>query len=186
MSRKSLFASLVALTLLVGCIPSLNPVYLPEDLVTDPRVVGTWRQPADKATWVFTEREGKSYGLLYTDNQGRQGRFVAHLAKIEGELFLDLFPEEFNGRANSVYTFHYVPIHTIYLVREIGTSLELAAIDLQWLENELGKEPASIQSSTVSGRHLITASTKEVREFVVKNKDSFTARFDLQRAPAKN
>lgn len=186
MSHKSLFASLVALTLLAGCIPSLNPVYLPEDLVSDPRVVGTWRQPADKASWVFSEREGKSYGLLYTDNQGRQGRFVAHLAKIEGELFLDLFPEEFNGSANSVYTFHYVPIHTIYLVREIGTSLELAAIDLQWLEKELEKEPATIQSSTVSGRHLITASTKEVREFVVKNKDSFTARFDLQRAPAKN
>jgi hypothetical protein len=49
----------------------------------------------------------------------------------------------------------------------------------------LEKQPASIQSSTFSGRHLITAPIKDVREFVVNNKEFFTGRFDPQRISAK-
>lgn len=177
--------SLIAVIAFVGCVPSLNPVYRPEDLVFDSTVVGTWVQAGEKARWEFAKRDDKSYGLLYIDNEGRQGRFVAHLAKIDDLLFLDLFPEENEMQANGFYNFHLVPIHTIYLVRRTKPGLELAAIDYKWLEEELDKQPATIQSSTFNGRRLITASTDDVRAFVLKNKGAFTGRFELQRAPVK-
>lgn len=180
---------LVGLTLLVftvGCIPSLNPAYRAEDLVFDSSVIGTWVQAGEKARWEFSQGNDKSYRLLYTDNEGRQGKFIARLAKIEDQLFLDLFPEEMEMEANSFYAFHLVPIHSIYLVRQTKPSLELAAIDYKWLENELDKQPATIQSSTFNGRRLITASTEDVRAFLVKNKDSFTGRFELQRSASAN
>lgn len=184
--KRWLAWGVVALTILAGCVPSLNPVYRPEDLVFDSSVVGTWVQTGEKARWEFLQSGDKSYRLLYTDNEGRQGKFIAHLANIEGQLFLDLFPEETEMSANSFYQFHLVPIHTIYLVRQTKPGLELAAIDYKWLEEELGRQPATIQSSTFNGRKLITAPTDEVRAFVAKNKEKFSGRFELQRAAQEN
>lgn len=70
-------------------------------------------------------------------------------------------------------------------VRQVIDDIEvclprIAAIDHEWLEEELNKQPATIQSSTFNGRRPITASTENVRAFLVKNKDSFTGRFELQ------
>lgn len=187
MKRKQLLAwGVVALMILPGCVPSLNPAYRPEDLVFDSSVVGTWVQTGEKARWEFLKRDDKSYRLLYTDNEGRQAKFIAHLAKIEGSLFLDLFPEDPEMAANSFYQFHLVPIHTIYLIRQTKPGLELAAIDYKWLEEELNKQPATIQSSTFNGRKLITAPTDDVRTFVAKNKEFFSTRFELQRAAQEN
>ena len=185
-SKPLLGWAVVGLTILAGCVPSLNPVYRLEDLVFDSSVVGTWVQTGEKARWEFLKRDDKSYSLLYTDNEGRKGKFIAHLANIEGSLFLDLFPEESEMEANSFYQFHLVPIHTIYLVRQTKPGLELAAIDYKWLEEELAKQPATVQSSTFNGRKLITAPTDDVRAFVAKNKEFFTGRFELQRAAEEN
>jgi len=66
--------------------------------------------------------------------------------------------------------------------RTANTERELAAIDYKWLEGELSKQPAIIRSSTFNGRKLITAPMEDVRAFVVKNKQSFTAPFELQQA----
>lgn len=179
MNRTSTIAGLIALAMLAGCIPSLNPVYRDEDLVSEPRVVGVWNQKGEKARWIFQNRDEKSYSLVYLDQDGRENRFIAHLARIEGDLFLDLFPEPLDGKANSFYTFHHVPIHSIYRVHRIEPTLELGAIDFQWLENELNENPAAVESRTFNGRRLITASTEDVRAFVIKNKDRFTARVEL-------
>lgn len=177
---------LLALTVIAGCVPSLNPVYRPEDLVFDAAALGVWTQEDGKARWEFTKNDDKSYRLLYTDPEGQQGRFIAHLAKIDGTLFLDLYPEEIAVDASTFYKFHLVPIHTIYRVRQVEPKLELAAIDYRWLNEELGKQPPTVQTSTFNGRNLITAPTDEVRALVIKNKDSFTAEFKLQRAAAGN
>jgi hypothetical protein len=186
MNSKLIYWGLTALILVGGCIPSLNPAYRQEDLVFDAAALGVWTQEDGKARWEFTKRDDQSYQLLYTDQEGQQGRFIAHLAKIDGTLFLDLFPEEAAIDVNSFYKFHLVPIHTIYLVRQTKPKLELSAIDYKWLDQELSKTPATIQTSTFNGRKLITAPTDDVRAFVSKHKDSFTAEFKLQRQAAAN
>jgi hypothetical protein len=186
MKSKFVVWGVVALIALGGCVPSLNPVYRPEDLVFDAAALGVWTEEDGKAKWEFLQRDDKSYRLLYTDREGQQGRFIAHLAKIDGHLFLDLYPEEVATDANSFYKFHLVPIHTIYYVRQIEPKLELAAIDYQWLSDELVKKPPAIQTSVFNGRSLITAPTDDVRAFVVKHKEHFTAEFKLQRQSAAN
>ena len=186
MKSKLLIWGLAALVAAGGCIPSLNPVYRPEDLVFEPAAVGVWTEEDGKARWEFSQRDEKSYRLVYTDRDGQQGRFIAHLARIDGTLLLDLIPEEIAGDTSGFYKFHLVPIHTIYLVRQIEPKLELAAIDYQWLSDELARQPGTIQASTLNGRSLITAPTDEVRAFVVNNKDRFTAKFNLKRAAAEN
>jgi hypothetical protein len=174
------FVAVIAVGLLIaGCVPSLNPVYRASDLVFDESIVGAWTQ--DGAQWDFKSRDAKSYHLVYTDKDGRQGRFIAHLANLDGNLFLDLFPADAASEQQSgFYKFHLVPIHTIYRVKSL-TPLELAAIDYKWLEAELDKRPQTVPSAVFDGRRLITGSTDDVRAFVVSNKDKFTGGFKLER-----
>jgi hypothetical protein len=173
--------AVLALTFLTGCLPSLNPVYKDEQLVVVDAALGTWTQPDSKATWVITKRDARSYALVYTDEQGQQGRFVARLAMIEGTLFLDLFPEEAQGSANGLYNVHQVPIHTIYVVKRTKPGLELASIDFNWLQKHLTDNPQAIAHATVGGGKLITAPTEDLQAFVVAHKGAFTNNFKLER-----
>jgi hypothetical protein len=183
--RPRIFLGLLAaLLLLSGCLPSLNAVFTEENLVFDPSVVDVWTQPGAKAKWDFAQRGEKAYTLVYTDNEGREGRFVAHLAEIEGTLFLDLYPENIETGASPFFDIHLAPMHTIYLVRQTEPTLELAAIDYPWLDKFLAEHPDAIQHAVFNGRKLITAPTKDLQEFVVDHKDAFNATVALERAPA--
>ena len=175
--------TMIATLFLAGCLPSLNPVYTDRDLIFDPAVVGLWKQPKSRASWNFTKRDDKSYNLVYTDENGYSGRFIARLARIDETLFLDLFPQEIQDDENSFYKAHLVPIHTVYLVRHTTPDVELAAIDYEWLERFLAEQPGSLPHATFNGRKMITASTQELQEFVIQHKDAFKNEFRLQRAP---
>jgi hypothetical protein len=181
MNSKLVRWALVALTIFAGCVPSLNPVYTDEQLVFDPNVLGQWVQANSQNKWEFVQGDGKSYRLLYTDEEGRQGRFVAHVAEVDGTRFLDLFPEETNYEESGFYKFHLVPIHTIYLVKASGPNLKLAAIDYKWFDQYLTDHPGAIQFATFNDRKMITASTSEVQAFVLQHKAMFTGDFDLVR-----
>lgn len=170
---------LTGLLLLVGCIPSLNPIYTDETLTFDPALLGVWKQPGAEASWEMSRLDDKSYRLVYTDDQGQHGRFVAHLAQLEDELFLDVYPKDAKLDANGFYKIHLLPIHTIYRVRKSQGQVALAAIDFKWLEEYLTNHPGEIACATLDGRILITANTPEVQKFVLAHKDRFTSEFPL-------
>ena len=173
--------SLIALTLFAGCVPSLNPVYEEKNLVFDPAILGVWTQPGTKARWEFVKLDPKSYRLVYSSEHGQTGQFIARLAEVEGELFLDLYPEDDRIDASGFYKFHLVPIHTIYRVRRTTGSFTLSAIDYQWLDEYLTSHPQEIESATFGSRKMITAATPAVQKFVVAHKDKFTSEFPLQK-----
>jgi hypothetical protein len=185
MNAKYLGGAIAVLVAVAGCIPSLNPIYLRENLVFDPAVIGEWKQPKSNERWQFTKRDEKSYNLVYTDEQGQQGRFIAHLADIQGIRVLDLFPNEAQLDANGFYKFHLVPIHTVYLVRRTQGSVELAGINYAWLEDYLADHPQAIQHATFGGRKMITAPTEQVQSFVLAHQDAFTEVFQLERLESK-
>jgi hypothetical protein len=177
---------LIILAAIAGCIPSLNPVYTDETLTFEPGLLGVWSQSSSKARWDFSQRDDSSYRLDYTDDEGRQGRFVGRLAKLDGELFLDLYPEEAKTDGNGFYKSHLVPIHTIYRVKQAEGRLTLAAIDFQWLDDYLTTHPTEIKSATFNGRKMITAPTADVQKFVLAHKDKFTNEFDVRKVETSN
>ncbi len=168
--------------LIIGCIPSLNPVYTEADLVFDPAIVGTWAQ-GEKTKWEFSKLGEKKYRLVYTGRDGKQGVFVARLAQLDGARFLDLYPEKLDADQSGFYNFHLVPIHTVYLVRGTEPGLQLASIDYEWLKKHLDANSDTIQFATFQNKRLITAPTNELQEFVVEHKDKFTGNFELTRVP---
>jgi hypothetical protein len=175
------FWAVMALTLMAGCIPSLNPVYTEEQLVFDANLTGVWQQQKSQNKWEFSKRDERSYDLVFTDEQGRQGRFIARLADLDGTRFLDLYPQELETDLNGFYKYHLVPIHTIFRVRSTEPNVELAAIDFQWLDKYLAEHPDAIQIATFDGRKLITAPTSQVQQFVTEHKDRFTGTITLER-----
>jgi hypothetical protein len=177
---------MIGLTLIAGCIPSLNPVYTDETLTFEPALIGVWKQPSSKARWDFSKLDDTTYRLAYTDDDGQQGQFIGRLAKLDGELFLDLYPEEVKMDGNGFYKFHLVPIHTIYRVKQGDGQLKLSAIDFQWLDEYLTNNPTEIETATFNGRKMITGPTGEIQKFVLAHKEHFTSDFDLRKLENSN
>jgi hypothetical protein len=182
MKAKTVGWVVVGLLLWPGCVPTLNPVYRSQDLVFEPAVLGVWTQPDVKSKWEISQRDAKSYSVLYTDEGGQQGRFIACLANVRGTRFLDLFPEETSTDANGLYQMHLLPIHTIYLVRSTHPKLELAALDGEWLSKYLTEHPDAVPHAAVKGGQLITASTEKLQDFLVQHQSEFTGAFELVRS----
>lgn len=172
---------IVGLVLLSGCVPSLNAIYTDNDVVFKADVLGVWQQANSTEKWEFRQRDAKSYRLVYTDRQGHSGSFIAHLADVDGTLFLDLFPEQIEDATPGFHRFHQVPIHSIYLVKETGSKVVLASIDYSWLDQYIKDHPADLASATFGSRRMITAPTEQVQQFLIDNKVRFTHEFQLER-----
>jgi hypothetical protein len=182
MSRITRPLAITLLLLTVGCLPSLNGVYTKDDLVFDTKILGFWKQDKSPATWDFSRRDDTSYNLVYTDQAGRSGRFIAHLCRVEDTLLLDLYPEKDDVDAAVFYKYHLLPIHTIYQVKLTSPTLELVSLDLNWLKKVLTEEPKALAHSTLNEQKLVTASTKDLQKFLMAHKDRFTGSFKLNRA----
>ena len=114
---------LLTLTLLLtlgGCVPSLQPFYADKDVAFDPTLLGTWSGDEGKDTWEFTKHGERGYKLHYTDEEGRQGRFVVYRFRLAGNNLLDLYPEEPEPRANDFYKHHLLRLHTFLLVLQVN------------------------------------------------------------------
>ncbi len=175
---RSLTITLVVL--IAGCLPSLQSVYTEQDLVFEPEIIGFWKLENSTQTWDFTKRDDNSYHLVFTDKHGQSGRFIAHVCRVEDTLFLDLFPEKEDQDSTAFYKYHILPIHTVYMVKLSKSSLELVSIDLNWVKQHLADHPNALAHSTFNSRTLITASTKELQQFLLKHKDKFTGAFRLK------
>ena len=126
MNLKKILFYLLAV-LMGGCIPvmSLNPLYEKKDLLFEEKLLGTWVDADDPnrpdVTWEF-RRSGaseKAYELTITDKENKKGSFAAHLVKLDGSLFMDVFPNRLSSgkeqadEESLVYNaFFFVPVHT--------------------------------------------------------------------------
>ena len=117
--KKVLFYCLAVL--MGGCVPvlSLQPLFTRQTLVFEEQLLGTWTDDGNEPdiSWQFArlessaaealpdELEGlsaKVYRLNLRDEENRKGTFLAALVKLEGKLFLDVFPDKFPSGEDDV------------------------------------------------------------------------------------
>ncbi len=175
MNRKVLVGLLLVLG---GCVPSLHPLYTEKDLIFDPALLGEWTLGKNnKESWTFTKAGEKQYQLVYIDDEGKEGKFCVHLLKIEGRLFLDLFPMELDSKKtdedpkeNAFYKLHLVPAHTFMLVKQIQPTLQMAFLNPSWAKDYLKAHPDAVRHEKVDHDEIVlTAPTKELQAFVLKH-----------------
>ena len=181
-TKKSLFYLIAVIA--GGCVPvlSLHPLYTEKDVVLDKKLYGTWTDdPNDpETTWEFKSIDDpqNAYKLIFTDEDGKKGSFVAHLVKLQDKLFLDIFPSELPWESedpnkmdwpyNSLFL---IPAHTFMKVDSIEPQLKLRLM----LESEMGKlikeNPSVIEHTSAGDRIVLTGSTKKLQAFVLKYAD---------------
>lgn len=112
--------------LLGGCVPvlSLHPLYDEKDVVFQKNLLGVWVDDSNEPemTWQFRhpDESKKAYELTYFDNQANKGIFTVHMLKLEGGLFLDVYPnhlpagqlEEPNEAPWPYNSLFFIPAHT--------------------------------------------------------------------------
>jgi hypothetical protein len=176
-AKKVLFYLLAALV--GGCVPilSLHSLYTEEDVVFEEKLLGTWLEDPNKpeSTWKFKriEEPNNAYNLVLSDEEGKKGSFVAHLVKLEDSLFLDVFPDEFPcdtddpNKTDWLYNvFFLVPAHTFLKIEQIEPTLKMRIMEPDNVEEMLENDPNLIKHEIVHDRLVLTASTKELQEFL--------------------
>jgi len=169
-TKKTVFYLLVLL--LAGCLPSLHQLYTDETLVFEEGLVGKWRAD-ESGTWQFRQAGEKEYELRIYETEEELGRFEAHLVKIKGMMFLDLYPDsEFVKDLDDFYKWHLLAVHTFMKVDSIEPSLRLRIIDFDKVEDILEDNPDAIKHEVVDERIVLTAKTGQLQEFVVAHVDT--------------
>jgi hypothetical protein len=191
--NKNLAFCLLAI-LLAGCVPivSLHPLFTKENIIFEEKLVGTWVKDSNnpEVIWKFSrldesaaqgplepwkEEITKFYGLNITDQDGRKGSFAACLVKLGDRLFLDVFADRLPSgeqdieKAPLVYNgFFFLPVHTFIKVDSIGDQLVIRVTDDDRFKELIQAVPAAVKHEIVDDRPVLTASTKELQEFVTK------------------
>ena len=181
-TKKLLFYTLAVI--LGGCVPviSLHPLYTEKDIVLDKKLYGTWVDDANnpETTWEFKsiDEPKNAYKLIFAGEEGMKGSFVAHLVKLQDELFLDIFPSELpwepedpNKMDWPYNTFFLIPAHTFIKIDSIEPQLKLRLTLESKMEELLEENPSAVEHTSVGERLVITGSTKELQAFVLKYTD---------------
>ena len=172
--KKRIVLSVAAVaTLLVACIPSVNPFYKDKDVVVDPHLIGEWQEKGktnEPEVWKFEQSTNNAYKLTVLE-EGKTGEFSAHLFKLKQEQFLDLIPTGCDYASNQAYLvgFSMFPGHLLMRVGQIEPELKLAVCDYDWLEKFLQKNPKAVDHHLEYEHILLTADTGDLQKFILKH-----------------
>jgi len=187
MKPKHLYFLLVMLVLLPGClIKSLHPFYTNKDLIFRESLIGTWTDP-DSGNWEISQHKSfaglfkddtpeKSYDISFSDKKGTS-KFVAHLFTIDGQLFLDFYPDNPDA-GNDLGNFHFIPAHTLAKVQIESRKIIIRWYNEEWLVNLFNQNRVRIAHERVpydeddyrkeNYQVILTAPTAELQKFIHK------------------
>jgi hypothetical protein len=174
MKTRNLIAIGAAAILLAACFPSVNPFYQDKDVIFDSHLVGEWKEKSDAGDfpniWAFEQSTNKGYDLTVTE-QGKTGKFSAHLFKLSDAQFLDLIPTDCNYATNQAELVAYsmFPGHLVMRVGQIEPELKIAACDYDWLAKYLETNSTAIAHLTESERLILTDSTVNLQKFLLNH-----------------
>ncbi len=190
--KNFLLLSLISLMVFIaGCVRSLYPLFTEKDYMFDQRIVGSWPDKSGNA-WIFSKGEDKSYVLKYYQHEfgrgifkegvpGDTGVFEAHLGRLGNNLFLDVYPQRdpslgspdrpYSLLKNDFYNWHFVPMHSIMKVWFVNDSLQLSLLDNNWVRKMIDNKSIKISHERLDDQIILTASTEELQQLVLKYAD---------------
>lgn len=184
--KRFLILLLAVSVLSIGCVViSVFPFYEPGDLVSAKPLVGRW-VPADaaagsQAAFVFREWTPPGCWFESIEEDGKTNLVgEAHLFKLGDTQFLDLAVAKSDGAEQLARP------HLLLKLSQLEPSLKWVMLDYSWLEELLKREPARLrhrfqrdQDGKVDG-WVLTAETRELRQFVLSNADNAKAWGEVQ------
>lgn len=172
MKKRNLIAIGAAVILLAGCFPSVNPFYTDKDVVFDPHLLGEWqgKDANNPETWLFEQSTNKGFDVTLTE-EGKTGKFRAHLFKVKDAQFLDVIPSDCNYATNQadVVAYSMFPGHLLLRVTQIDPELTFASCDYEWLQKFLETNPGAVAHHKEYDSIVLTDTTANLQKFVMKH-----------------
>jgi hypothetical protein len=157
--------------LMSGCVlSSLHPLFTEKDLVFDKSLLGTWTGAGEDDTLTFEDGGEKAYDLTYSA-EGPKVRYKAHLVQLGKYRFLDIYPQE----SEDYDAYHFIPAHTFWKIWMEEDNLHIDGLAHDWLKNMIDQKKIKIPHEVLEDRILLTATTKELQEFVLKYAEDASA-----------
>lgn len=168
--KKGLLVILLIGLVLFGCVvPSLNPLYMDQDLIVLSGLEGSWIDQYN-GFWKFEKSNDNSYRLSYAkDSEPKEAEaiFDAHIIRLENHIFMDLYPKEGAFRDDKgIEAFHYVPTHTISKVQLHGDSLEINMLNPDWITEMDDNRLIFVGHEQMKDGILLTANSKDLQKFI--------------------
>ncbi|MGA2173065.1 MAG: hypothetical protein ABSG82_08690 [Sedimentisphaerales bacterium] len=179
--KKALFYLLAGI--LAGCVPvlSLHPLFDNQNLTFNEKLLGTFTEP-NNVTWEFARSdEPNAYQLTYSavsekDQKVLKGLFTVHLVKLDGRLFMDIYPKELpwaddEGLARTKWpynTFFMLSAHVFAKVEIAEPQVKLWLTDVVEMKELLKENPDAVKHEVVEDNPVLTASTQQLQSFVLK------------------
>jgi hypothetical protein len=120
----------------------------------------------EELSFTLVDTTRGSYTLL-CDEAGASSRFQAVLVDIDGETFLDIYPEA-PDNDSSFYLDHLLRVHNILHLERSADTLWVSNFDAEWLETVVAQKKVSIAHVPLDGAVLLTATTADLQAFVRK------------------
>ena len=164
--KKMMCVALLGIALLLmGCpARSLFPLFVQQELVFNPDLLGTWVD-SDKEEYTFLKSGGGDYDVLVRDKDGSVQLLSAKLGQLGGSWFLDSSP----GGKNNDY--HLLPVHVITRIWLRGDTLKTASLEGNYLKDAIAAGKLTIPHALDGNDILLTASTKELQQLVLRLAD---------------
>ena len=157
------------LTIFAGCIvTSIHPFYTEDVTIFNENLVGEWTGENGDGSLIFSQDGEKKYKLILKEEKDTL-RFEAHLIKLREHLFLDLYPLSSEKDDETFWGLHFLPLHSIFFVKQIEPTLQLAPLGQQWLKNQIKNDSLCIAHEIVGDRIILTASSKDLQKFVTSH-----------------
>lgn len=162
--------------LFAGClVVSVYPYYTERDLTFEPALLGSWIKTDDQNEhWRFEKEGANAYQLTVANTQSTNVT-QAHLFKLGGQLFLDLFAPD----ASTDIQPPPIPSHLLLRVVALSPEVKLSALDHGWMRDLLVKNPRALRHEIPKTKEkpedraiVLTADTAELQAFITGHLDT--------------
>lgn len=194
--RNLLLLGLVITIVITGCgVPSVHPLYEKEDLITQESFNGEWKSPDENSSYVVSliedlqkegelknffnvendstnlgieisfdddEQQYKNLYLIKAEEDGEKNLYLAGLLKLNENFYLDFYKWDFEED----YFSH--PVH-IFVKAEISDQkIILHQFKESFIKELIENRQLRIKHEEAMNRFLLTASTQELQDFIIK------------------
>jgi hypothetical protein len=165
---RSAIIMMFVIALTTGCgVASVAPYLGDSDVRFDTALVGTWQDSEGKESAMISADGSHGYRIVYRENDGKSGTFVAKLGVLGRYRVLDVQPDDPAPGASAIYRSLLLPAHGLLVIDSIGRELTFRLIEADSLEAFLERRPSATPHTRVDGATLLTGSTGEVRRFLL-------------------
>jgi hypothetical protein len=163
-----------------GCAPpvqSVYPLFSENELIFDSNLVGLWKDTDSNMTGLFSRIEDQNaceinaYKLVITENDGNQGLFFAGLGELQGNLFLEIYPDTshtYDSQESGFHKEHLLGMYSFMRVVQIDPNLKIALMDYDKVSKVIKADPNVLRHEFANDKLILTAPTEELQEFVVE------------------